>query len=577
DWLLRGILPSMNITYHISGNELVFDTIKSADNPSGQQISVGDMNDLVRAFNFIRGRSEFAERIIIKDTTALNLTELSKMNAVNYLNNAAPNSLMFIHGIYDNTFDFTNQSEQGYNASINGAIYVPLNDKHYLIYNNDSLWATINFFKTRLLGYNISNSYTGAKHFLVATDNLGLNAFNLFDESLKIKELLIMLGALLPIVLNIYVIMYTKRFETERAEKVIEKENQITAFSGARFSKQIFGIIGMLASSFLILFIIGKGLDNPTLLYTLAGIFYVSMYFALIYTHDNKEIEVIMARKGKIYGVDYSFPTDHSYLEIFRRENLVKRIFKILVIAALLVLSAYLMDKFLALNLDPPMQLDGLMLRTITFGIISLVSAALFIYYLIKTNKGSRKDGNGEKNNSQDIKEHQIMLNIYNFGLDPYSISRSAIFGLSIGFNFIVFYNLIVLNIRYPFYLGLQSAYSLFVINGVIIFSAGLFIWLKIFRDLLYSGNSLKNKIISEILFIILASIYLFLVGKLISVRVLNFGFLGNLSFGFGIIVVAGFIIGKVFDYLSPEHGILGISVWMPLIIIIILAFFLKI
>ncbi|MHA1818892.1 MAG: hypothetical protein ACTSVC_00350, partial [Promethearchaeota archaeon] len=213
----------------------------------------------------------------------------------------------------------------------------------------------------------------------------------------------------------------------------------------------------------------------------------------------------------------------------------------------------------------------------ITFGIISLVSAALFIYYLIKTNKGSRKDGNGEKNNSQDIKEHQIMLNIYNFGLDPYSISRSAIFGLSIGFNFIVFYNLIVLNIRYPFYLGLQSAYSLFVINGVIIFSAGLFIWLKIFRDLLYSGNSLKNKIISEILFIILASIYLFLVGKLISVRVLNFGFLGNLSFGFGIIVVAGFIIGKVFDYLSPEHGILGISVWMPLIIIIILAFFLKI
>ncbi|MHA1871850.1 MAG: alpha/beta hydrolase, partial [Promethearchaeota archaeon] len=280
DWLLRGILPSMNITYHISGNELVFDTIKSADNPSGQQISVGDMNDLVRAFNFIRGRSEFAERIIIKDTTALNLTELSKMNAVNYLNNAAPNSLMFIHGIYDNTFDFTNQSEQGYNASINGAIYVPLNDKHYLIYNNDSLWATINFFKTRLLGYNISNSYTGAKHFLVATDNLGLNAFNLFDESLKIKELLIMLGALLPIVLNIYVIMYTKRFETERAEKVIEKENQITAFSGARFSKQIFGIIGMLASSFLILFIIGKGLDNPTLLYTLAGIFYVSMYFA---------------------------------------------------------------------------------------------------------------------------------------------------------------------------------------------------------------------------------------------------------------------------------------------------------
>jgi len=153
NWLIEALLPDMNVDFSVSNEYITLNKVGDTD------FTPENIQDLMKLYGIIKGTDKDFEGLIVPGTTQLSRKFLKKFDAVEYLPTVKNNSMMFIHSKRDGTFNYTNQSGQGYEAIISAgksATYLSVDDNHQLLDdpNYTAHYCIINFFEEKLKGIN---------------------------------------------------------------------------------------------------------------------------------------------------------------------------------------------------------------------------------------------------------------------------------------------------------------------------------------------------------------------------------------------------------------------------------------
>jgi len=197
-------------------------------------------------------------------------------------------------------------------------------------------------------------------------------------------------------------------------------------------------------------------------------------------------------------------------------------------------------------------------------GIIFILAGILYIY-------------KRESNENEGISFFDIEWKRY--ALDKYQILKSFTFGSVLFLNFYVQWNIYVFFMKFPMPMGPHSLFYIYMGLAVILFFGGVQILIKILREKFLIDNipnsekALEKKIIVGLstgcigFILYLGIIY-------ISFRPLLDGTLfGNLTFYLAILFGAIYLITSVIKLFCVDKGIFGISVFLPLWLISIIAY----
>lgn len=550
DWLIaeNGLLSKFNIDFEVTSEAITLTSV------NGKPIQPKDIEDLLDIFLLFRGNIDLIKETVIPGTTSINRTLLGKLDAVNYLKDARPDSIMFIDPILDNTFANTNQSGQGFLASTNGAIYYPVTAHLSMDDNASAYWAMINFFKERLNGTVLDPKPTIYETYAQETDALGFNydVFKVDTNSIEQMVLVIIL-AFVPITYIINIIMISKRFETERANKEYSEEEKRIRFKGANFKKVILGLILQIFLAGLILWIFGSGLDNYNMLIDLIPLYMIAFYFTLIFVQDEAEIKKIigMPQDKPLINYDYFKIKDANRTKLYRKSILI----------ALIIISgtALLVGLIIPKSIPSQMPFDSMIMAMWLFGITLIVTACLYIRKLIR-----------ESNNQ---------VGWSGFGMDRYSLMKGLACGVSSGLGLLIIYTIVVALVRFPFNIGFSTWYFPFVLLGMIASAVGLFLWTEvILRKFLYVGSDVKSKVKAWFISSGIGLGMTILSGLLISIKLMDFGIWVDLYIPgiFALVWGAMYMIARFVELISSETGVLSSTFYIPILAVTFFAFFLK-
>jgi pimeloyl-ACP methyl ester carboxylesterase len=544
DFLIEKILPAEHVEFEVNNTTIKLLTIK------GQPATPDDLIQRLRYYKLLKGSSELVDPILIPGTTCFNRTELAKMDAIQYLSGARADSIMFIDPLKDETYGDTNQSGLGYEAATNGAIYFPVDADHQLTGAEDSDWAVINFFKEKLM-FNTTNPLLPvSERYGLPSDALGLTYKQFFYsfDTLWSTIAYIIIGAM-PIWLIINFIFYTKKYETHRSEEEFPEEEKEMHFGGATFNKIILGMVLMYLMTIVMMTVVGFGYDNGVIFNSIVGIFYVGFYFAMVYVHDDAEI---CKREKLAKGTLFYHPEKLNSIS----SDTVKRsvIIGIALILGVSLIAGLVIPKNSLFGF--PMDSVALMLSIV--GGILIVSGLFYIRKIVHTNQ-----------NGITWKE---------FGMDRYSLFRSIVFASAVGLNFLFFYNIIVFYLKFPFLFGARSPYIIFILFSVMAFSLGIHLWIEtiIRRFLNVRFAHLGKKKLWGICTLIGFGVVT-LAGYFFSIVFFDFGLWFNVSFYAGLLFGVGYVIARLVELTAVEKGLLSSSIYFPLLIILVGAYFLKI
>ena len=544
DCLLNYYLSEMGFSFSYTNEIITLETL------NGRNLEVSDLEEFLRLNTLWKGDSDMLEKSFISGTTALNRTELQKNNAVNYLHNATPDSLLFIHGKSDDTFGNTNQSGQGYNASTNGAIYLSVDTDHN-IRHNDTNWAMINFLKQKLMNVEPTDLGNEFNTYTQETDQLGFPTDEFFNgREFNVFMIAFIFGMfIVGIIINI--IYTSKKYETGRSKKEegLEGVQKMLDFGGFTFKKQILGLLGMYGFSFALMTMIGDGVDTLVILWASTVVFYIGFYFTMIYTPDNSEITMM--------GIQLDNSRNKNNILIITKFSEVFKEF-IIVIAIVSVFSI-IIGFIIPKNLSFGFPIDTVVIILALAGFILIASAYIYLRYRIGINT------------------NQLGWN--SVGLDRYSLIKSLTFGSAIGLNFIMFFNAIAHNLRFPLLFSIMTPYFYIVLGSAISISVGLHLWTEVIlkKRIMINFNGFKfGKTINCWILILVGMIISFLCGWLITLNILDFGNIGNMSMIIGIFFAGGYLLARLLEFISAEKGILGYTIAFSLICVTIFGYFFK-
>ncbi|MHA1341460.1 MAG: dienelactone hydrolase family protein [Promethearchaeota archaeon] len=549
DWLINnetGILKSNNIEFDMN------ETIIHLKSINGIQITPADMADIIKLYSLVRGNPILFEEAIIPNTTNLNRTVLKKYDAVEVLGDATPNSLLFIHSLKDSSYGYTNQSGQGYNASINGATYCPIDWKRDLTDNDNATWIILNFLKQKLMLYELPNKGTVFATYSQSTDSLGFTTDGVFGSMpTLLKSLIFLFGAAIPVCFIINIIYYSKKFEVDRAMQEIPEDERLVRFTGGNYKKVFTGIVFQLIFASLLLWIVGNGFESSVSILSITAIYYIAFYFTMIYIPDEAEIKI--QRK-----IPLDQPLKHLkyYYETSKKEKLITLIITIGIVGG----SCFIFGQIIPPTTNFKMPVDGPSIILLCSGIVLILSALVFIRNIIIKSEGK--------------------ISWTDFGLDFYSLIKSGTCGISSGLSIFIIFNHVVFWIRYPFNLGARTDFFAFVLMCSIIFAVGFHLWSEIIlRKTIFYGKSTKMKILAWIIATLIGIGLSILAGWCISLRFLDGGIWIsiNLPFIFGLLCGAAYIIARLIEIISAETGILTATIYTSIVVVSLAAIFIRI
>jgi len=522
----------------------------------GIQIKPDDMNTLLNIYSMFRGDSEFLKEMIIPGTTNLNRTILRKYDAVEYLSNATPNSLLFIHSIKNDIYS-NNQSGQGFNSSTNGALYIPLDWDHEIQNCDNVTWIIINFLKEKLFGIELPNLGSALHTYSQQTDALGFSTNEFFTGMPSLlKSLIYLFGAAVPVSLIINVFYFSKKYEIKRTKRQQElqslpKAEREVRFKGGNYRKVFTGVIFQIIFASILLWMVGNGFETGTSVITITTIYYITFYFTLIYIPDEAEIKL---QKG--IPLEKPLKNLEYYLKTPKKNKLY-----ILLLTCTIISIVCL---FFGLTIPVPTMLnkplDSPASALLCAGIFLILTALLYIRKIIIENENK--------------------ISWVDFDLDFYSLVKSGVCGISSGLNIFVAFNNVVFWIRYPFMLGARTEFFGFVVIASIIFAVGFHLWTEvILRKTIHFGFTRKKKIIAWIISTLIGTGLSIIAGYLITIKSFNVGFLlpFNLSFIFGLLCGFAYLIARLIELISSEKGILTSTIYTSIVFVAIAAIFVRI
>jgi len=568
NWLIESILPDGDIEFSVTKDYINFkkfgDTTVTKDN----------IKDLLRLFGLILGNDDVFEDLIIPGTTHLDRDFLKLFDAVEYLPNAKNDSVMFIHSQRDSTFGYTNQSGQGYDAITNEgnkAYYIPVDDNHQLMddpdYNSD--YCIINFFEEKLKGEDLGDDWDSDYEKYTQRRDIELTTSPQFGFWTLYECLIAFFLSLIPFFLIITIIFYNKKIATERAIKEEEilikkkKDPDFVDFSLGRgsFNKTVIFLIFMYLIAYTALIGIGLGFFHDIIAGFLGATFYFTLFMALYYVPDQAEVDLWERLKEKRNLIGPK--KDTKEIKIFDINSLMV-LFIILAIVIVGTIIGYLVS---TLSTTVSYPLEPIFTSMLIIGSIFLITGISFLYITEKKeNEGFRF----------------TELNWSKYGLSKYQIIKGITFGSVLFLNFFVQYTLYAFYMKFPIMMGPHSIYYLYICLAVLLFFGGIQILSKILKEKLFRDNinirdNKLRKIFIELFNGFLILIILGVVTYFAFYPVLKTSLFGNLTwYAVGLFVLI-YLITNIIKLFCVDKGVFGISIFFPLYIFAILAFFLHI
>ncbi|MGV9204176.1 MAG: alpha/beta hydrolase family protein [Promethearchaeia archaeon] len=592
-WLIHGILPENDVTFSV--NQDTIELQKAGD----QKFTPENVKDLLRIYELYRGDDKDLEQLIVPGTTKLDRAFLKKFDAVEYLPNAKNQSVMFIDSQRQGTFDHTNQSMLGYNAVVDAgkeAYYIPVDDNHQLMddpeYTSD--YCIINFFEERLKGADLGE--VGVEHGdlikkYTQRRDIELTYSKVFGFRLLYECIGYFFLSFLPVIGIMLILVYNKKVAKKRAqqeEKIMNlksKDENFMDFSFGRGSyyKTVLFVLLLYILAYLAIILGSLGFFSPLIMGTLCAAFYLVMFLAMYYVPDQAEVDLWRTKEqarpliGAFSSEEFAETSkifDVNALFLFAGLGMGV----ILISLGGLVVS--LVPNVFFMPLEPIFRV--MLITGASFLIIGMVTVGLLSIWKYKGHY--RKMRNDGKSLFQSL--HLVEWSRVN--LSKYSIVKSITFGSVFYLGFFFQWNIWTFYMKFPMMMAPHSAYFIFMGLSVLLFFGGVELFVLIFKEKVLKDHirtrfpasprkGLYRLILIEILGVMFGLVIYALVGVVAFAPILRFALFGTLNW-----VLVGFfaliyLLTTILRIFYPDKTQFTVSIFVPLLLFTIVAYFLHI
>jgi pimeloyl-ACP methyl ester carboxylesterase len=566
--LINGALTQFNVGFTVSNDYITLKTV------SGNTVTAENIHDIVRLYGIIKGNEEDFDGLIVPGTRHLNRTFLKRFDAVEYLDNVRNGSMMFIHSTRDNSFSYTNQSGQGYDAIRNAgknATYISVDDNHQLMDdpNYTSDYCIINFFEEKLMGVDLGNFANDTAKYSQKRDII--LTYSLFFGFNLVYELIITFFiSLIPAFLVISIIFYNKKIATRRVRKeesILEQEKKDEVFVDYTFGRGSYGkTLLYLTLAFLITytFIIGTSLGffSDLIVGTFCAGFYLVLFLSMYFVPDQAEVDRWDNLKEE--RSPYIVKTPQKDVKVFDINSFIV----LFIVIAILIGGAYIgvASTNIPAVFKKPLELAFTPL--IIIGATFLITGILFIYIL-------------EKKENEGIKFKQIQWSRYT--LDKYQIVKSFTYGSVLFLSFFFSWNIWAFFMKFPMMMGPHSVFYIYMVLALILFFGGFQVIIKILKEKFIKDNMeipekiTAKKLSIEILTVIIGSVLCFIVIYIAFNPLFTSSLFGDLTVYIALLIALIYLLTNVIKIFCVDRGIFGITIFFPLFIFGILGFLLHI
>ncbi len=568
NWLIEGLFADAKVDFTVGLNNITLNSI------NGITITQFNILESLKLYGILRGSDDYLEDLIIDGTNCLNKSFLSKFDAVENLPNAQNNSLMFIHSSRDTLYDLTNQSGQGYDSIIQlnkSACYLSVNDNHYMLEdpNYTAYYCAINFMEEKLKNVNLSYSWSSDLEKYSQHRDIVLTHALLFNSTLLYGCLLFFIFSLIPLFLIVSILFYNKRIAKNRAieeEKILkqkESDDDFIDFTFGRgsFTRTVLFLVILYLLSFIGAIGMTYGIFADLIVGTIGGLFYFAFFMTLYYLPDQAEVDLWKRMKGKT-----SSAGKESAIQI-------KSYIVLSIILAFIVISALigLFSTFVPSFFNQP--IESLLSPILIMGCILLIGGIFIVIFLQK-----------KENARISLKD----VDWKTYGLDKYQVIKSVSFGSVLFLSIYIQWNIQAFFLKFPMRIAPHSVYYLFMVLTVLFFFGGIQLMVKIFKERIlrnkvdallgdYSRKEMLSNVIVEIGASMFALLSVFLLIFIAFAPLLHTMLFGNLAVFLALIFVGICLITDVIKIICVDRGNFGISIFFPLLIFTIMAFFLRI
>jgi len=574
NWLIEGILPDSDVDFTVKKDYIEIEKV------GDREVSSRNIKDILKFYGIFRGDEENMEDLIISGTRRLDREFLKKFDAVEYFPNARDNSVMFIHSKHDKTFDKTNQSGQGYKSIINAgkkAYYILVDDNHQLSDDSEytSYYCIINFFEEKLKNVDLGGDWDNDYEKYSQPRDIELTFAPVFSWSLFHECILYFSLSLIPFFIIISIIFYNKKIATKRAaqeEKILKKRKSDEDFIDFSFGRgSYYKTIVFIVLSYIVAFtaIIGLSLGffSELIALALCTAFYLVLYLALYYLPDQAEVDLWEQIKEDKAPIKSDAKVQNLKGRFFKKWILLVITFSIIIISSIIGFFITQMPKYFK------QPIEQIITPMLFLGSIFLISGILIIFFI------ERRNDHGKSFKKIDWQKYT---------LGKYQIIKSLTSGSVIFLNILFAWNILAFYMKFPMMIGPHSMYFLYAAIAVVLFFAGVQLFVKILNENIVKDKININKTGSrkkQILLKGLVELVGFLIGLsiIISVSFITFYSLldsrlfGNLTFLLVFYLSIIYLITSLIRILSVDKCIFGISIFIPLTFFAVIAFFLHI
>ncbi|MFX0071241.1 MAG: alpha/beta hydrolase family protein, partial [Candidatus Hermodarchaeota archaeon] len=590
DWLIEDLLPDAEVKFSVRKNSIILNKIEDTE------ITKDNIKEILNTYGLIRGNEEIMEDLIIDGTNRLDRKFLRKFDAVEYLPNVKSNSMMFLRAKKDDTFS-SDLATQGYNAIISAnksASYIKLDDNHELSgdpgYTSD--YIIINFFEEKLKDVDLGQDWESDFDKYSQERDIELGNAPLIGLSLIFECLILFVCSLIPFFIIISIVFSNKKVATERAnkeEEIINLKNSDDTFFDLSFGrgsyyKTIILLLLLWLVGFTTIIGISLGFFSELIAGTLCAAFYLVLYLMLYFLPDQAEVDLWNKIKEKKNKKSSRFKSNKINVKKFSKISILFSTSVIVIISTIIGYYMTFIPKFFYQPVEP-------IINSIFGTGISLFVGGLLLIFIIEEKKHIH------------TKSKRVDWKKYHLG--KYQILKSLVFGSILFMNIIFQLVVWAFYMKFPFMIGPHSIYFFYAAFGVVIFFAGVQILTKLIKEnLVKEASKEKNRqsitksralkifdnllptIFGLIVISITITISLYHLFDSITMRqFFNFIFSRILKSSpnieaiyyivvlFCIIYLVTGLIKKVFK----DKGNFGVSIFVPLLFFMIIAFILHI
>jgi hypothetical protein len=292
--------------------------------------------------------------------------------------------------------------------------------------------------------------------------------------------------------------------------------------------------------------------------------FYFVLYLMLYFLSDQAEVDLWKRLKGEPNPYEMLNEEAKSGTKIFDINALITLVLVLIPVGIGTVVGFFIAP----VSKGFQMPLEPIIIPMLIMGIIFMVGGVMLILFL-------------EKSENEGIRFKQLDWKRYT--LDNYSLLKNIVFGSSLFLNFIIQWNLWAFFMKFPMTMGPHSGYYIIMIIAAGLFFGGVQLLVKIFKEkglkdnLEFSKDELGKRILIELLGVLLGMGILTVVSGVVFWTVVPASLFPGLIWGAVAIVLVFYLLTFIIKMICMERGVFGYTIFLPILLFNILAFFLHV